>query len=123
MCVVGVDDHQYNTLNFHNNDTKSSSNHRPATNYLEITSNYVEPNSRDGGVVRFFPFKPHRSKSKKTKNKPVITSRPDGSGIVQVGTLQAIIPSNNTVTTSTDDQKRLKIVPSVTHESYVDVVK
>lgn len=123
VCEIDEDDNKYNTLNFHNDNNQPPSHHQPASNYLSIVGNYAEPNSpdvRDGVVVRCFSlWRPRKSNSKKNRNKPVITARSDGSGVIRVGTLQAVIPSNNTPS----DQGGFRIVPSITHESYVDVVK
>ena len=118
---VNEDENKYNTLNFHIDDNKVSSHHQPAANYLSITRNYVEPNSADvrDGDIRCFPLRPRRGNSKSNKCKPVIISRSDGSGIISVGTLQAVIPSSN----APNDQEEFRIVPSTTHDSYVDVVK
>jgi len=92
------DENKYNTLNFHNDDNKSSSHHRPALNYLSIDVR-----------LDVFPY----GQAETNTNRPVIISRSDGSGVVRVGTLQAIIPSNNTPS----DQEGIQIVPSTTHKS------
>ena len=48
-----------------------------------------------------------------------MVSTSNGTGIIRVGNLQAVMPSNHTP----DGLNNLKIVPSSTHESYVDVLK
>lgn len=119
-CNVIQGDHRpYNTLNFHNDSNNSISNLQPPANYLELTSNYVQPNPRDDGAFNCFPFWSCRSNSQSAKNKPTILSRSDGSGLIIVGSLQATIPSSN----APDDDEGLRIVPSATHKSYVDIVK
>ena len=103
----------YNTLQFHGDDqhNRVHSSQPQAVNYLAISSGYVEPDS--------IPAKPRTVNVETTKQKPVVMSTSGGTGIVRVGTLQAVIPS----TYNPDDLDDLKIVPSLTHESYVDVVK
>ena len=87
-----------------------------------MSSDYDEPNStktENNTITRCFPLMPREGKFKSSKQKPVVISTSNGTSIIKVGTLQAVIPSNHTP----DDLDDLKIVPSSTHESYVDVVK
>ena len=111
----------YDTLQFHGDDhhNRLHSSHPQAVNYLAISSGYVEPDSINSNITTHFPTKPRTANVETTKHKPVVMSTSGGTGIVRVGTLQAVIHS----TYNPDDLDDLKIVPSLTHESYVDVVK
>ena len=109
----------YNTLQFHGHDHVGlPSSHQPEANYHEISSGYVE-HSINSNIITCFSKNQQVVNEESTKQKPVVVSTSNGTGIIRVGDLQAIIPSNHTP----DDLNNLKIVPSSTHESYVDVLK
>ena len=111
----------YNKLQFHTDDQLQRPNNAPG---LKYPSGYVEPNpiqTENKTVTRCFPSRPPGStfNAKGIKKKPIVYSTSNGTGIVKVGNLQAVIPSNQTP----NDLDDLRIVPSPTHESYVDIVK
>lgn len=109
----------YDKLQFHGDDcNRLTVNHQPE--YLPVSSGYVEPNSINQNIIACFPIKPRRAATVEScDQKPVVMSTSNGTGIIRVGNLQAVIPSNHTP----DDLDDLRIVPSLTHESYFDVVK
>jgi len=111
-------DTQYNKLQFHTSDEQKPENKQE----LKYFSGYVEPNSMEienKSATKFFPSVSQAANANKTTSqKPVVISTSNGAGIVRVGTLQAVIPSNHTF----DDVDDFRIVPSPKHESYVDVV-
>jgi len=113
-------DTQYNTLQYHTDAHNSNNTPKLTQKHVPISSGYVEPDSmetQDNAITRCFPIRLQAANVKSTK--PVVISTCNGTGIVRVGTLQAVIPSTHTP----DDLEDTRIVPSPTHESYVDVVK
>jgi len=115
-------DTQYNTLQHHTDAHNSNNTPKLNQKRVPISSGYVEPDSmeiQDNAIARFLPVRLQSAKIKSTKQKPLVMSTCNGTGIVRVGTLQAVIPS----TDIPDDLEDIRIVPSSTHESYVDVVK
>ena len=115
-------DARYNTLQYHTNAHNSNNTPKLVQKCLPMSSGYVEPNSmktENNTIIRYFPLTPRAAKIRSSQQKPVVVSTPNGTGIVKVGNLKAVIPSNHTPV----DLDDLKIVPSPTHESYVDVVK
>jgi len=115
-------DTQYNTLQHHTDAHNSNNTPKLIQKHIPISSGYVEPDSmetQNNTFTRCVPVKSLVANAKHTNKKPVVMSTCNGTGIVRVGTLQAVIPSNYTP----DDLEDLQIVPSPTHESYVDVVK
>jgi len=115
-------DTQYNTLQHHTDAHNSNNTPKLIQKHIPISSGYVEPNSmetQNNTITKCFPVKSPVANAKHTNQKPVVMSTCNGIGILRVGTLQAVIPSNYTP----DDLEDIHIVPSSTHESYVDVVK
>ena len=131
VCFVHPSDDNQNhngncfthSSNFQNHSEHSitSSSHSATNDAMLQANGYVLPDdfgkhSNMSTAGRNFAIESQTKTTLKGTHKAAVILKPDGTGIVQTGTLQAVIPRLG----SDEDYT---VTPSQTHDSYFDVVK